>query len=158
MSNKDLFNQKEFPIWKGHNTTYEKIKSIKELWLDDKDHMAKSIHELILEKIYLKDMLLYIQRKLYLDEPLMLCLNSAKEVFDIMITPCEVLNNKGKELTLDDYDDIEEWTIEHEDEDDPESKQYMLCKTCDFATKDTFKFAEHKCYTKLVIRQIKHEK
>lgn len=145
MSNKNLFNQKEFPEWKGYNTTHEKIKSIKNVWLDDKDHMAKSIHELILEKVYLKDMLLYIQRKLYLDEPLMLCLNSAKEVFDIIITPCEILNNKGKELTLEDYDDIEEWTVEHVDNDDQESRQYMLCKTCDFATDDTFKFAEHSC-------------
>ncbi len=145
MSNRNLFNQKEFPEWKGYNTTENKINHIKKLWLNDKDHMTESIHELILEKVYLKDMLLYIQRKLYLDEPLMLCLNSAKEVFDIMITPCEVLNNKGKELTLDDYDDVEEWTVERENKDDSQSRQYMLCKTCDFATDNTFKFAEHEC-------------
>ena len=108
--------------------------------------MAKTIYELSLEKKYYKEMLLYIQRKLYLGEPLNLCLNSAKEVFDIMITPCEILNEKGMELTLDDYDDIEEWTVEREDKDDPASRQYMLCKTCDFATEDTFKFAKHNCY------------
>lgn len=97
------------------------------------------------EKIYYKEILLYIQRKLYLDEPLSLCLNSANEIFDIMITPCEILTNKGKELTLDDYDDISEWTIEHEDPDDSESRQYMLCKTCDFATDNTIKFENHSC-------------
>lgn len=52
---------------------------------------------------------------------------------------------KEKELTLDDYDDVSEWTIEREDKDDPMSRQYMLCKTCNFATDDTFKFVEHSC-------------
>jgi len=145
MSNRELFDQKEFPVWEGYNITDEKIKLIKTFWLNDITLMARSIHEFTLERKYFKDMLLYIQRKMYLDEPLGLCLNSAKEVFDIMITPCEILNNEGKELTLDDYDDASEWTIEREDEDDPMSRQYMLCKTCDFATDDTFKFAEHNC-------------
>ncbi len=145
MSNKNLFNQKEFPEWEGYNITDERIKLIKNLWLNDINLMTKSIHELTLERKYFRDMLLYIQRKLYLDEPLMLCLNSAKEVFDIMITQCEVLNNKGKELTLEDYDDVEEWTVERENKDDSQSRQYMLCKTCDFATDNNFKFAEHKC-------------
>lgn len=145
MSNHNLFNQKEFPKWEGCNTTVEKIELIKKLWLNNIDLMATTVHETVLEKEYYRDMLLYIQRKLYLDEPLNLCLNSANEVLDIMITPCEILNDKGIELTLDDYDGIEEWTIEHVDKDDPESHQVMLCKTCDFATNDTFKFAEHKC-------------
>ncbi len=145
MSNKDLCNRNTFPKWEGNNTTDEKIKIIKDLWLNDTNLMAKTIHENILEKEYYHEILLYIQRKLYLDEPLNLCLNSANEVFDIMITPCEILNDKGKELTLDDYDDIEEWTVEHVDPDDPQSKQYMLCKNCDFTTDDTFKFAKHKC-------------
>ncbi len=145
MSNRKLFDQKEFPEWKGYNITDEKIKFVKELWLNDIDLMAKTLHGTILRAAYYQDMLLYIQRKMYLDEPLGLCLNSAKEVFDIMITPCEILNDEGKELTLDDYDDVSEWTIEREDEDDPMSRQYMLCKTCDFVTDDTFKFAEHTC-------------
>ena len=103
MSNKDLFNQKEFPEWKGYNTTDIKVKYIKELWLNDIDLMAKTIHETMLRAGYYQDILLYIQRKLYLGESLNLCLNSANEVFDIIITPCETLNEKGTELTLDDY-------------------------------------------------------
>jgi len=146
MSNKNLFNQKEFPEWESYNKiTGEKIKFIKELWLNDINLMAKTLHETMLRAGYYQDMLLYIQRKMYLDEPLGLCLDSSKEFFDIMITPCEILNDEGKELTLDDYDDVEEWTVEHEDVDDLESRQYMLCKTCDFATDNTFKFAEHNC-------------
>ncbi len=145
MSNRELFNQKEFPEWKGYNTTEEKIELIKKLWFNDINLIAKTVHEIILEKEYYKEILLYIQRKLYLGEPLNLCLNSAKEVFGIMMSPCEILNFTGIELTLDDYDDIEEWTVEHEDNDDPASRQYMLCKTCDFATDDTFKFNKHKC-------------
>ena len=144
--NNDLFNQKEFPEWKGYNkTTEEQIKFIKELWLNDIDVMAITIYQETLKSEYLHDILMYIQRKLYLDEPLNLCLNSYNERFDIMMTPCRILNDEGKELTLDDYDDIEEWTVEREDNDDPQSRQYMLCKTCDFATDNTFKFAEHKC-------------
>ena len=108
MSNKELFNQKEFPEWKGYNTTDKKINFIKELWLNDIDFMAKSLHKTILEKEYFRDMLLYIQRKLCLDEPLDLCLNSSMEVFDIMITPCETLNDEGKELTLEDYEELED--------------------------------------------------
>lgn len=145
MNNKELFNQKNFPKWKGYNVTNEKIEFTKKLWLNDINLLAKTVYKDIVEKIYYKKMLLYIQRKLYLGEPLNLCLNSATEVFDIMITECETLNEKGTELTLDDYDDIEEWTVEHVDKDDPESHQVMLCKICDFATNDTFKFAEHKC-------------
>ena len=143
--NKDLFNQKDFPEWKGYNITDEKIKFVKELWLNDVDLMAKTIHETMLKARYYQDILLYIQRKLYLGEPLNLCLNSSNEIFDIMITECETLNEKGTELTLDDYYDVEEWTVEREDNDDPQSRQYMLCKTCDFATDNTVKFAEHKC-------------
>ncbi len=149
---RDLFNQKEFPVWEGYysgkSSKKEQLEFVKKLWLNDIDLITKSLHENILEKEYYKEMLLYIQRKLSLDEPLGLCLNSAKEVLDIMITPCEILNDKGKELTeltLDDYYDIEEWTIEREDIQNPFSKQYMLCKTCDFATDDCFKFDEHKC-------------
>ena len=146
MSNKNLFNQKEFPEWEGYNKmTEEQVEYIKKLWLNDINLMAKTIYELTIREKYFSEMLLYIQRKLYLGEPLNLCLNSANEVFDIMITPCETLNEKGMELTLDDYDDIEEWTVKREDNDDPQSRQYMLCKTCDFATDNTFKFAEHSC-------------
>lgn len=145
MSNRDLFNQKEFPEWKGYNTTDESMEIVKTLWLNDINIMARTISDLTLKEQYYKEMLLYIQRKLYLDEPLNICLNSAKEVHDIMITPCEILNDEGKELTLDDYDDVEEWIVEHVDTDDLESRQYMLCKTCDFATDDTFKFVEHRC-------------
>ncbi len=149
MSNDNLFYQKEFPVWEGcyskHTTKEKQIEFVRKLWLDDVNLLAKSLHETILEKEYYKNMLMYIQKKLYLDEPLGLCLNSAKEVLDIMITPCEILNDKGKELTLDDYDDIEEWTIEREDNDDPASRQYMLCKTCDFATESTIDFDKHKC-------------
>ena len=143
--NKYLFNQKEFPEWKGYNITNEKIKFVKELWLNDVDLITKTLHETMLKAGYYQDILLYIQRKLYLGEPLNLCLNSANEVFDIIITPCETLNEKGTELTLDDYYDVEEWTVEREDNDDPQSRQYMLCKTCDFTTDNTFKFTEHKC-------------
>ncbi len=106
MCNRELFNQKEFPEWKGYNITSESINHIKELWFDNTTLMAKTIYELSLENRYFKDMLLYIQRKMCLDEPLELCLNSAKEVFDVMITPCEILNDEGKELTLDDYEEL----------------------------------------------------
>ena len=145
MSNKNLFNQKEFPEWEGYNTTNEQIEYIKKLWLNDINLMAKTLHETILKVGYYQDMLLYIQRKMYLGESLGLCLDSSKEIFDIMITPCEIINDEGKELTLDDYDDVSEWTVEREDKDDPLSRQYMLCKTCDFATDDCFKFDEHNC-------------
>lgn len=107
MSTNDLFNQKEFPEWKGYNTTEQKIRFVKELWCNNVDMMARTIHETTLRAGYYHDLLLYIQRKLYLDEPLNICLNSANEIFDIMISPCEVLNDKGKELTLKDYEDIE---------------------------------------------------
>ncbi len=42
MTNKNLFNQKEFPVWKGYNITNEKIKIVKDLWLNDIDLMAKN--------------------------------------------------------------------------------------------------------------------
>lgn len=114
--NNELFNQKDFPEWKGYGKITEKqIENIKKLWLNNIDLMAESIYRESLKSQYFNDMLLYIQRKLYLDEPLNLCLNSANEVFDIVITPCEILNDKGKELPLDDYDEIEEWTIEQAD-------------------------------------------
>lgn len=146
MSNKNLFNQKEFPEWKGYNKiTEEQLEYIKKLWLNDINLMAKTIYELTIREKYFSEMLLYIQRKMYLDEPLELCLNSAKEVFDIMITPCELVNDNGTEITLEDYDDVSEWTVEREDKDDPMSRQFMLCKTCDFATDNTFKFTEHSC-------------
>lgn len=145
MSNRDLFNQKEFPKFKNYEATDENIKYLKKLWLNDIDLITTHLHEITRRARYFNDVLLYIQRKMYLDEPLELCLDSSKELFDIMITPCEILNDEGKELTLDDYNDVSEWTIERENKDDPISKQYILCKTCDFATDDTFKFAEHKC-------------
>jgi len=150
MSNKDLFNQKYFPKFERYNFN-DKIVSFYHSMYHDVDgdvefrSLVKSLHESNIEKEYFKNMLLYIQRKLYLGEPLNICLNSANEVFDIIITPCETLNEKGTELTLDDYYDVEEWTVEREDNDDPQSRQYMLCKTCDFATDNTVKFAEHKC-------------
>ncbi len=106
MSNRELFNQKEFPEWKGYNITDEEIKFIKELWLNDINLITKTLHETILKAVYYKKILMYIQRKIYLDEPLRLCLDSSKEVFDIMITPCEILNDEGKELTLDDYEEL----------------------------------------------------
>ncbi len=146
MSNHELFNQKEFPEWKGYEkNTEEQIRFIKELWLNDIDTMAITIYRETLKTEYLHEMLLYIQRKLYLGEPLNLCLNSANEVFDIMITECETLNEKGTELTLEDYDDLSEWTVEQEDNDDPMSRRYMLCKTCDFATDDYDDFDKHDC-------------
>ena len=147
MSNKELFNQKEFPEWEGCNTTDEKTKFVKELWLNDIDLMAKSLHEIITEKEYFKKMLLYIQRKLDLDEPLGLCLNSAKEVFGIMITPCDTLNDEGKELTLDDYDDILEYTIGR-DFADYEMRDCMKCKVCGYVTYETIdksEFENHNC-------------
>ena len=145
MSNIELFNQKEFPVWESYNITNEEINEVRDWYDNDINLMAENICNLMSFKKYFKDMLLYIQRKVYLDEPLKLCLDSSKEVFGIMITPCETLNDEGKELTLDDYEDVSEWTVESEDKDDPMSRQYMLCKTCDFATDDTFKFEEHKC-------------
>ncbi len=147
MTNKDLFNQKEFPEWEGYNTTDEKIVFIKELWLNDINLLTKSFHETTLRAGYYQEMLLYIQRKLYLGEPLNLCLNSTNEVFDIMITPCEILNEKGMELTLDDYDDISEYTVE-KDFHDLQVKDYMQCKTCNYGTYniiDKSEFNNHDC-------------
>ncbi len=145
MRNKDLFKQRKFPVWEGKKFTESQRSLIKELYLNDIDLLAKGLILTTLRVSYYEDILKYIQTKLYFDEPLNLCLNSANEVFDIMISSCEVLNDKGKELTLDDYDDIEEWTVEHEDNDDPASRRYMLCKTCDFATENTIDFDKHKC-------------
>lgn len=107
MNIRELFNTNKFPVWEGYNTVDSEISYIKELWFNDTTSMAKTIHELTLENRYFKDILLYIQTKMYFDEPLGLCVNSAKEVFDIMITPCEILNNDGKELTLEDYDELD---------------------------------------------------
>ncbi len=78
-------------------------------------------------------MLLYIQRKMYLDEPLDLGLNSATEVFDIIITSLKLLTKDGKELTLDDYEELLEYTIS-EDFHDFQMKDYMQCKTCNYGT------------------------
>ena len=115
MSNRNLFNQKEFPEWEGYNKiTEEKVEYIKKLWLNDINLMAKTIYELTLREGYFSKMLLYIQRKMYLDEPLGLCLDSSKEFFDIMITPCEIINDEGKELTLDDYKELAEYNCELE--------------------------------------------
>lgn len=145
MSNRDLFNQKEFPVWEGEKFTERQKTLIKALYLNDINLLAKGLILTTLRASYYKDILKYIQTKMYFDEPLGLCLNSAKEILDIMITPLEILNDKDKEFTLDDYDDIEEWTVEREDKDDPASRQYMLCRTCDFATESTIDFDNHIC-------------
>ena len=55
------------------------------------------------------------------------------------------------ELTLEDYDDIEEWSVESEDKDDPQSRRYMLCKTCDYATDNTIKFDKHLRASSIII-------
>lgn len=70
--------------------------------------MAEGLYQLSLEKQYFKEILLYIQRKMYMNEDLDLGLDSSKELFGIMITPLEILNENMKELSLDEYTWLEE--------------------------------------------------
>jgi len=89
------YKEFEFPKWEG----YEDIEYLKSL-IDtgsyyERDVILKYAAEMYLERWYFYKMLLFIQAKLdnhmFNAEPLGLCLDSSKEVFDIMITPCDIV-------------------------------------------------------------------
>ncbi len=101
--NNELFNMKKFPTWNGYDIDKQKIEYLKTLWMNDVNEVMKCLYEVSLERQYFKEILLYIQRKLYMNEDLDLGLDSSKELFGIMITPLETLNVNMKELTLEDY-------------------------------------------------------
>ena len=100
MNNRNLFNEKKFPEWEGYHFDNNAAHFIHDMYHDvvaDEElfRLSKALYESHKREHYFKDMLMYIQRRLYMMEPLGLCLNSAKEVFDIMITTCEVLKDDG---------------------------------------------------------------
>lgn len=143
MINPEAFNTTEFPKWEGYNTTPKKIQAIKDLWLNDKDFMAKTIHEQIKQIHYLTEIIFYIQTKINKGEELNLGLDSSKEVFDIMIMPCEVLYEECEELTLEDY-------IELEDNEVMWINQDWICPECEsileLIDNKYFKCTNQKCY------------
>ena len=117
MSNKNLFGQKNFPEWKGYHFNDEIAHFIHDMYHDvvgdeELSRLSKALYESHERENYFKKMLMYIQRKLYMDEHLGLCLNSAREELDIKIVPCEVLKEDGKEFTLEDYEDLEKYDKE----------------------------------------------
>jgi len=89
-----------FPTWEGHKNLEHLKKFVKTLSCNSEDSILTYAATMYLEREYFHQMLLFIQAKLdnhnFGDEPLGLCLDSSKELFDIMITPCEVFDkNEG---------------------------------------------------------------
>ncbi len=87
------YKQFKFPKWIG----YKDLDSLKDLInagsFNEPNSVLEYAAKMYIERQYFHDMLLFIQAKLntFNAEPLGLCLNSAEEQFDIMITPCEIV-------------------------------------------------------------------
>lgn len=138
--NQELFNQKIFPKWEGYKITDDGVKNLKSLWNNDIDSVCKSFHELFCEMMYYKKMLLYIQTKFALNEPLDLGLDSSKEVLDIMITPLEILKDNGTPLELEDYIQLREFNYVLI------NNQFQYeCLSCSYSNNGYDDFKRHKC-------------
>ena len=84
-----------FPTWEGYSNLTELKNLVQRCCFGDTENIIEYAAKMYLERQYFYDMLLFFQAKLdrqiFNDEPLGLCLDSSKELFDIMITPCEII-------------------------------------------------------------------
>lgn len=80
-----------FPKWQGYDHDNFLLKTIG--GMSDPKLLLDFAMKMYFERAYFHDMLLFIQAKLdnnkFDGEPLGLCLDSSKELFDIMIVPCD---------------------------------------------------------------------
>lgn len=94
------YKEYKFPEWKGYENLSEMKNIIQLGCYSNVENIIEYAAKMFYEREYFKAMLLWIQAKCYVSEDgrIFLCLNSARELFDIMIVSCESMKEFGEKM------------------------------------------------------------
>ncbi len=96
------YREYKFPEWNGYSSiTKENVKALGRLF-ESKDSAVRCYAEQCMKATYLENMLLWIQAKCETSEDgkIFLCLNSARELFNIMIVSCESMKEFDEKVSV----------------------------------------------------------